>query len=42
MGNIHVKLYEIRIGGSGGDSFKEKVYGQTDAQWTKTNHNSSP
>ena len=23
-------------------SFKEKVYGRTDARWTKTDHNSSP
>ena len=30
MGNIHVKLYEIRTSGSGELSFKEKVYAQTD------------
>ena len=28
MGNIHVKLYEIRTSGSGGMLFKEKVYGR--------------
>ena len=30
MGIIHVKLYEIWTSGSGGDVFKEKVYGRTD------------
>ena len=47
MGNIDVKLYEIRTNGSGGVVVKRKVYGQTDAQQTdrpptETNHNSSP
>ena len=43
MGNIHVKLYEIRTSGSGVDVFKEKVKGQTtDGQRTKTDHNSLP
>ena len=30
MGNIHVKLYEIRTSGSGGDVVSRKVYGWTD------------
>ena len=29
MENIHVKLYEIRTSGSGGDLSKGKVYGRT-------------
>ena len=37
MGNIHVKLYEIRASGSGGDVVKEKVYGRTEK-----NHHTSP
>ena len=32
MGNIHVKLYEMRT--SGAMLFKERVYGQTDDRWT--------
>ena len=30
MGNIHMKLYEIRTRGSGGDVVKKKVYAGTD------------
>ena len=40
MGNIHVKLYEIRTRGSGGDVVLKKKL--TDGQQIKTDHNSSP
>ena len=43
IGNIHVKLYEIRTSGSGGDVVSRKSL-QMDARWsdgrrTKTDHN---
>ena len=41
MGNIHVKLYEIRTSGSGGDVIQRKSF-CTDGQRTKTDHNTSP
>ena len=46
MGNIHVKLYQIRTSGSG-DVAKEKFYSRKDdkwrdnRRWMKTDHNSS-
>ena len=46
MGNIHVKLYQIRTSGSG-DVAKEKFYSRKDdkwrdnRRWTKIDHNSS-
>ena len=41
MGNIQVKLYEIRTSGSGGVVISRKSL-RTDDGRTKTNHNSSP
>ena len=41
MGNIHVKLYEIRTVVQEEMSLKERVYGRTDGRPTETNHNSS-
>ena len=38
MGNLHVKLFQIWISGSGGDVLKKKI---TNRQ-TKTDRNSSP
>ena len=40
MGNIHVKLFEIRTSGSG-DVVQSKIL-RTVGRRTKTDHNSSP
>ena len=48
MGNVHVKLYEIRTGGSGGDVVERKSLRTDDdartrdGRGTTTDHNSSP
>ena len=41
MGNIHVKLYEIRTSCSGRDDVKRKSLRTTDGRRTKTDYNSS-
>ena len=41
MGNIHLKLYEIRTSGSGGDVLLKKSL-RTEGRRTKNDHNSSP
>ena len=44
MGNIHVKLYEIRISGSGDVFYRKSLRtdGHTTDGQTKTDHNSTP
>ena len=42
MGNIHVKLYDIRTSDSGKDVVLGKRLRTDDGRRTKTDHNSSP